>query len=223
MKRKEKEHLKADPFVHFFEQAIAFFKNNRRLILVAAGSVLLVVIIIAVVFFFSDLSTASENRLYASAFGIRNDAALSIDQKIAKLRELKFKKGISSAGRLFIASLYYEKGDMASAEKALQQYTGSRVAIINDQKKTLEAQVLAAGGKSREAMALLKRMLDDKETVMGKALILVMLAKIQIKSQLQEEAVASLKRVISEYPNTPSAQEAQTLLAASGASDPSAQ
>jgi len=221
MKRKEKEHLKADPFVHFFEQAIAFFKNNRRLILVAAGSVLLVAIIAAAVIFFGDLSTASENRLYASAFGIRNDAALSIEQKIAKLQELRFKKGISSAGRLFIASLYYEKGDLANAEKALQQYTGSRIAIINDQKKTLEAQVLAAGGKNREAMDLLKRMLDDKETVMGKELIILMLAKMQTQNQLKEEAVANLKRIVSEYPNTPSAQEAQTLLNAG--TDPSAQ
>ena len=136
---------------------------------------------------------------------------------------MKFKKGISSVGQLFIAALYYEKGDLANAEKTLQQYSGSRIAIINDQKKTLEAQVLAAGGKSQEAMNLLKRMLEDKQTQMGKELIIMMLAKIQIKSLRQEEAVSSLKRIISEYPNTPSANEAQTLLSASEAADSAAQ
>jgi predicted negative regulator of RcsB-dependent stress response len=218
MKRKEKEHLKADPFVHFFEQAVTFFKNNRRLLLVGAGIALFLVIVMLAVFFFNNLSAAGENDLYASAFSIRSSTSMSIDQKIAKLQDLKFKKGISSVGPLFIAALYFEKGELANAEKSLQQYSGSRIAIINDQKKTLEAQVMAAGGKNREAMDLLKRMLDDKETVMGKELILI-LARMQTKNQLREEAVASLKRIVSEYPNTPSAQEAQTLLAAGETAD----
>jgi predicted negative regulator of RcsB-dependent stress response len=221
MKRKEKEHLKADPFVHFFEQALAFFKHHRRTLLAGAGIALLLLVVILVAFFFSNLSTAAENKLYAKAFSIRNDNAMSVDQKIGKLQELKFRKGISSAGRLFLASLYYEKGDLANAEKALKEYSGSRIAIINDQKKSLEAQLLAAGGKSQEAIDLLKRMLDDKGTRMGKELVILTLAKIQARSQRQEEAVSSLKRIISEYPNTPAANEAQTLLNA--AADPSAQ
>ncbi len=223
MKKKEKEHLKADPFVHFFEQTLAFFKNNRRLILAGAGIALLLLIILMVVFFFTNLSAAAENRLYTSAYSIRSDTAMGIDQKIAKLKELNFKKGISSAGRLFLAALYYEKGDLVSAEKTLSQYSGSRIAIINDQKKTLQAQVLAAGGKNKEAIDLLKRMVDDKETAMGKDIVILMLAKMQTKNQLREEAVASLKRIVSEYPDTPSAQEAQTLLSAGEAGTADAQ
>jgi predicted negative regulator of RcsB-dependent stress response len=223
MKRKEKEHLKADPFVHFFEQAVVFFKKNRRLLLIGAGIALLVVIAFFTVFFFTNLSAAAENEVYANAFSIRGNSGMNIDQKIAKLQELKFKKGISSIGPLFIAALYYEKGDLANAEKALQQFSHSRIAIINDQKNTLEAQVLAAGGKSQEALTLLNRMLEDQETQMGKDLIILMMAKIQTKNLRSEEAVSSLKRIISEYPNTPSANEAQTLLGASTAADPAAQ
>ena len=223
MKRKEKEHLKADPFVHFVEKAITLINNNRRLILVGAGTVLLLVIVLLAVLFFTNLSAAGDNKLYASAFSIRSNTNMSIDQKIAKLQELKFKKGISSVGPLFIAALYYEKGDLPSAEKSLQQYSGSHIAIINDQKKTLEAQVLAANGKSQEALNLLKTMLDDKQTQMGKELIIMMLAKIQSKNLRREEAVSSLKRIISEYPNTPSANEAQTLLSAGEAADQAAQ
>ena len=37
MKKKEKEHLKADPFVHFMQQALAFFKGHRRPLLIGAG------------------------------------------------------------------------------------------------------------------------------------------------------------------------------------------
>ena len=223
MKRKEKEHLKADPFVHFFEKVLTFFKNNRRLLLIGAGIALLLVIVLLAVFFFTNLSTAGENRLYADAFSIRSNTGMSIDQKIAKLQELKFKKGISSVGPLFIAALYYEKGDLSNAEKTLQQYSGSRLAIINDQKKMLEAQVLAAGGKTQNALNLLNKMLADKQTQMGKEFIILTLAKIQTKSLRQEEAVSSLKRIINEYPNTPSAQEAQTLLSTIESADSAAQ
>jgi predicted negative regulator of RcsB-dependent stress response len=219
MKRKEKEHLKADPFVNFVEKAITLLNNNRRPILAGAGIALLLVITLVAMFFFTNLSATGENKLYASAYGIRTDTSMSIDQKIAKLQELKFKKGISSAGWLFIATLYYEKGDLPNAEKTLQQYSGSHIAVINDQKKTLEAQILAARGKSQEAMNLLNQMLEDKQTQMGKELIIMMLAKIQIKSQHQDEAISSLKRIISEYPNTSSANEAQTILSASEAAE----
>jgi predicted negative regulator of RcsB-dependent stress response len=212
MKRKEKAHLKADPFVHFIEKAITFLNNNRRLLMAGVGIALILVVALLVVFFFTNLSAAGENKLYASAFSIRSNTSMSVDQKIAKLQEIKFKKGISSIGQLFIAALYYEKSDLLNAEKTLRQYSGSRIAIINDQKKTLEAQILAAGGKSQEALHLLKLMLEDKQTQMGKELIILMQAKIQSKSLRQEEAVSSLKKIIGEYPNTPSANEAQNLL-----------
>jgi predicted negative regulator of RcsB-dependent stress response len=223
MKRSEKEHLKADPFVHFFEQALAFFKNNRRPLLAGTGIALLLVIALLAVFLFSSLSAAGENKLYASAFAIRNNGGLSSEQKIGQLQELKFKNGISSAGRLFIAVLYYEKGDLANAEKTLQQCPDSRIPIINDQKTLLSSQLLAAGGKNREAMDLLQRMLDDKKTAMGREVILLMLAKLQSRNRLQEEADSILRRIVSEYPNTASAMEAQTLLSANSGAEPSAQ
>ncbi len=127
---------------------------------------------------------------------------------------MKLKKGISAAGGLFIASLYYEKGDLQKAEAALAAMPTSRVAMVNDEKQALSATVLAAGGKFREAENLLNRMLTDKKTAMAKELILLQLAKMQIKNQQKEEAAAGLKRIQSEYADTPSAMEAQNLLTA---------
>ena len=212
MKKKEKEHLKSDPFVHFFEKTYTFFKNNHKRILIGAGIAALAVIILLAAFFFKNLSSAAENKVYAEAFRVRTDAKMSLDQKIVKLQEMKFKNGISTAGRLFIAALYYEKGDLQKAEALLQEFPASRIATLNDQKQILTAAVLAAGGKIQEAESLLNLMLTDKKTAMGKELILMQLAKMQVKSQRKEEAAAGLKRIMSEYPNTPSAMEAQNLL-----------
>jgi predicted negative regulator of RcsB-dependent stress response len=213
MKKKEKDHLKADPFLNFFEKAITFFLNNRRRILAGAGIAVLTILILLAVFFFKNLSSAAENKVYSEAFRVRNDAKLSVDQKISKLQEMKFKKGISAAGRLFIATLYFEKGDLQKAEAALKEFPTSRIAMLNDEKQILTATILTTGGKIQEAESLLKRMLADKKTAMAKELILMQLAKMQIGNKQQEEAAAGLKRILSKYPNTPSAQEAQNLLA----------
>jgi predicted negative regulator of RcsB-dependent stress response len=212
MKRKEKEHLKADPFVHFFEQAWTFYKNNRRRIFLGGGAAALAIIILLAFFLFQNLSSAGENKLYADAFRIQTAADMSVDQKIAKLQEMSFRKGISAAGRLFLAALLYEKGDLAKAETVLTEMPNSSVAMVNDEKHALYARVLAAGGKSSEAEAVLERMLADKETAMAKDLILMQLAKMRIKNRRSDEAAAALKQILSEYPDTPSANEARSLL-----------
>ena len=212
MKRKEKEHLKADPFVHFFEKTLAFYKHHRQRIFMGAGAVVLVTVILLAVFLFQNLSSTGENKVYAEAFRIQTAADLSVDQKIAKLQDVRFTRGISAAGRLFLAALLYEKGDLAKAEAVLAAMPKSRVAMVNDEKHTLYAQVLAAGGKTAEAEAVLDRMLTDKKTAMAKELILLQLARMRIKNQRNEEAAAALKRILSEYPDTPSANEAQNLL-----------
>lgn len=214
MKRKEKEHLKADPFVHFFEKTLTFYKANRRFIFLGAGAVALVVIILLAVFLFQNLSSTGENKAYAAAFRVQTSTDLSVDQKIAKLQEMKFRNGVSAAGRLFLASLLVEKGDLAKAEAVLKEMPKSRVAMVNDEKRTLTAQVLAASGKTAEAEAVLEGMLTDKKTAMAKEIILLQLAKMRIKNQRNEEAAAALKRILSAYPDTPSASEAQTLLPA---------
>ncbi len=212
MKKKEKEHLKADPFVHFVEETIALFKNNRRQIFLAAGAATLVILALLVFFLFRNLSSAGENKLYAEAFRVRTAENMTTDQKIAKLQEMKFKRGISAAGRLFLAALHYEKGDMRKAETVLTEMPESRVTLVNDEKHVLFAKVLAASGKTTEAEDVLNRMLTDKRTAMAKELVLMELARMQLKGKRNTEAAAALKRIMSEYPDTPGSMEARNLL-----------
>ena len=214
MRKKEKEHLKADPFVHFVEQAIAFLKNNRRPLLAGAAAVVLIALILVAVFLFRNLSASGENKLYAEAFRVSRDAKMTTEQKISRLQDMKFRNGVSASGRLFLAALLFDKGDLAKAESVLLAMPKSRVALLNDEKHLLYSQVLAASGKGAEAEAVLNRLLSEKKTVMAREIILLQLAKMRIKNQRNEEAAAALKRILSEYPDTPSANEAQALLPA---------
>jgi hypothetical protein len=139
---------------------------------------------------------------------------MNVAQKIAGLQGMKFRNGISASGRLFLAALLYEQGDLAKAEAVLLAMPKSRVALLNDEKHLLTAQVLAASGKAAEAEAELNRLLTDKKTVMAREIVLLQLAKMQLKGKRNAEAAASLQRVLSEYGGTPGAMEAQGLLAA---------
>ena len=98
---------------------------------------------------------------------------------------MKFRNGISASGRLFLAALCFEKGDLAGAEAALAAMPKSRVALLNDEKHLLRSQVLAAGGKITEAEAVLNQMLADKKTAVAKEAVLLQLAKLQIKEPAQ--------------------------------------
>jgi predicted negative regulator of RcsB-dependent stress response len=223
MKKKEKEHLKADPFVHFVEKALAFLKANRRPLLAGTAGVVLIVLILLALFLFRSLSASGENDLYAEAFRVNHDGKMTVEQKIARLQGMKFRNGISASGRLFLASLLYEKGDLAKAEAVLLAMPKSRVALLNDEKHLLHAQVLAASGKASEAEAVLNRLLSEKKTVMAREVILLQLAKMQIKGQRSAEAAALLKRILSEHGNTPGAMEARNLLASIKGESPAAE
>lgn len=109
MKKREKEHLKTDPFIHFFEMAFVFIRNHRRWIVMGAAAVALVVLTLLLLLMFGNLSASGENALYAEAFRVRHDGKITLDQKITALQGMKFKRGISASGHLFLASLHYEK------------------------------------------------------------------------------------------------------------------
>jgi predicted negative regulator of RcsB-dependent stress response len=214
MKKKEKEHLKADPFAHFIQQTLSFLKGHRRSFLLGAAAVALVVLVLLAVLLLSGARASGENARYAEAFRVRNDATLGTDEKIAALGKMTFGRGISASGHLFLAALHYEKGDLAGAEAALRAMPRSRMALLNDEKLALHAQLLAALGRGAEAEAELGRLLAGKKTALARELILLQLAKLQRKGRRGAEADATLKRIVAEHAGTAAASEAQGLLAA---------
>lgn len=214
MKKKEKEHLKTDPFIHFFESVFVFIRSHRRWIVMGAAVVALVILTLLLLLLLSNLSSSGENTLYAEAFRVRNDGKMTLDQKITALQGMKFKRGISASGQLFLAALHYEKGELAKAEAVLKAMPASRVGLLNDEKHALYARVLAAGGRSAEAEAVLNRLLAEKKTVVARELILLQLARLQRQDKRDAEAAATLQRILAEHPNTPGAMEAQNLLSA---------
>jgi len=212
MKRKEREHLKEDPFQLFIEKVLNLFQKYRKEILIGVIGVAAIIIIVTLILFLKSTSVSGENQLYNKALSIKESETFTFDQKIEELNQLKNKKGISASISLITAALYFEKGDMGKAKEALDTFKGSKYKLINEQKQLLEAEVLSSSDKKTEAVDLLNRVYLDPESKIAKDFVLLKMARIQARSGQTSTAVTNLKKIGEEFPQSPYARDAKTLL-----------
>lgn len=211
MKRKEREHLKEDPFREFIHTALDYIKEFKRYVYIGVGLIAVLVIILVVVNFLKSHSIEAENQLYSQALSIKSDTSLTTEQKIDKMSQLDTKSGISASVKLLLAALLYEKGDFDKSQKVLEEFSGSRITLINNQKTMLEADNLAASGKYAEALEKLNLLLSDEKSEIGKDFILLKMARIQSRSGQTETAIANLDKIMEDYPTSAYSYEARNL------------
>jgi predicted negative regulator of RcsB-dependent stress response len=212
MKRKEREHLKEDPFQQFITQALEILKKYKKEIFLGIAAAAVVVVILIVITIIQSFSISTENKLYAQALDIKNDENLSIEQKVEQLGQLDSKGGISASIKLLLASLYFEKGDMQKSKEILDNFPTSKIKLLNDQKKLLEANILISSMKQDEALELLNQLLNDPKSEIAKDFILLKMARVQAKTRQTETAVANLNKILDEYPQSAYNFDAKNLL-----------
>lgn len=212
MKKKEREHLKEDPFQHFIENTVETLRKYKKEISIGMGALVAIVLIVFLVVFLKSTSTSAENRLYSQAMAIQDSTSLTLDQKIERLSQLDTKSGISSDIKISLAALYFEKGDLAKAKEILEKFSGSKYKIINEKKLVMEAEILNATGKEKEALDILYKLFSDPKTEITKDFILLKMARIQVKTGQIDTATANLKKIEEDYPQSAYNQDVQTLL-----------
>lgn len=212
MKKKEREHLKEDPFQLFIENTFETLRKFKKEISIGVVTLAAIVLVILLIIFLKSGSIATENRLYSQAMAIQNSTTLTLDQKIEQLSRLKTKGGISADIKLFLAALYFEKGDMTKAKEILDKFSGSKYKIINEKKLVLEADVLNATGNGKEALDILFKLFSDSKSEITKDFLLLKMARIQVKTGQMDMAAANLKKIEEDYPQSVYNQEVQTLL-----------
>lgn len=212
MKKKEREHLKEDPFQLFIENAFEFLQKFKKEIFIGVAALAGIVIIILLVAFFRSSSISTDNRLFSEAIAIQDSSTLSLDQKIEQLNRLNSKSGISADIKIDLAALYIEKGDVAKAKEILDKFSGSKIRIINDKKIELEAEILNVEGKGKEALDILYNLYSDPKSEITKDFLLLKMARIQANTGQIDTAVANLKKLSEDYPQSVYNGEAQRLL-----------
>jgi len=211
MKRKEREHLKEDPFANFIQTVLDKFNDFKREILIVLGVLVIIVVIIIAVLLLRSGSVAKDNQNFASALDIWKSTTLTSDQKIEELSSFKTDKGISSAITFYLASLYFEKEDYLTAKEALSGYKGGSK-LLNDQKKLLDAELFISLKEGKKGLDILHQLLSDTKSEITKDFLLLKIAKINIKDGLDKSAKDNLNRLINEFPQSIYQREARTLL-----------
>lgn len=212
MKRKEREHLKEDPFQVFIANALEVLRKYKKFIFIGIAAAVAIIIVIALAAIIQYYSISAENQLYTEAVGIKNNKSLSIDQKIEQLGQLESKSGISASIKLLLASLYFEKGDLVKSKEILNSLPTNKIKLLNDQKTFLLSSILLSSEKMQEALDLLNQLLADPKSEIAKDFILLKMARIQVKTEQTETAVANLNKIIDEYPQSAYSYEARNLL-----------
>jgi len=212
MKKKEREHLKEDPLKIFVKKLLDAIRGFKKELLIGVAIIVGVVITILAISVFQYFSAAKENTLYSEGLKIKNATDLKLDEKIAKLKEVESKNGISSANQLFLASLYFEKGDIESAKQVMANFPKSRIDMINQQKNLIDADILAAAGNIQEGIEILNKMLADSKSEVGKDFLLLKIARFQVKAGQKDAATGNLNRLFEEFPQSRYTMEAQNLL-----------
>lgn len=212
MKKKEREHLKADPFQLFIQNAIEWLQEFKKEIFIGVAVVVGLFLITFLVIFLKAGSISTENRLYSEAMAIQNSTTLTMDQKIEQLSRLDIKSGISSDIKISLAALYFEKGDLAKAKEILDKFPGSKFRIINDKKIVLEAEILNASGKEKEALDVLYKLYSDPKSEITGDYILLKMARIQVNTGQLDTAAANLKKINEDYPQSAYERDTKALL-----------
>jgi outer membrane protein assembly factor BamD (BamD/ComL family) len=101
---------------------------------------------------------------------------------------------------------------MEKAKEVLDQFPGSKFKLINDKKKLLEAEILNASGKGKEALDQLYKLFSDPKSEIAKDFILLKMAQIQEKAEQLDTATANLEKITEDYPQSLYSRDAQELL-----------
>ena len=212
MKKKEREHLKEDPLKILVKKVLDLLRGFKKELMIGGIIVAAILIVILAVSIFQFISAEKENNLYSEGLKIKNSVELKIDDKIAKLKELDKKSGISAANNLLLASLYFEKGDIESAKSLLAEMPKSNIKIINQQKELMEADIMAVSDKVQEGIEMLNKMLADSKSEVAKDFLLLKIARFQLKAGQKDAAKSNLNRLTEEYPQSMYSMEARNLL-----------
>ncbi len=189
MKRAERHHLKEDDMAQGVHWLVAFFQNYRREITIVAAAV-----VFAAVVFAGLLAVRAHARSVRSkAVGEVTVLAAEVSQKpekLADLEKLAAKGRTARLAGLELAKYYAEKSDWARSESYLGKLPSGPKDLLYYQAEDLKAQIALGKKDFDAAIAIYKKIADEKPKVYPIDATLFHLAESQ---ELKGETAAALE------------------------------
>jgi predicted negative regulator of RcsB-dependent stress response len=212
MKREEIEHLKEDEFVTFVEKVLKKIEENKKQFFTGLIILLSLVLLIVLIMFIKHKSVEKDNEIFHKAVVIHNSNKLTITRKIEKLQGLKAKSGLSATINIYLASLYFQLGEIDKSLEVLNNTSTGRFKAAHEQKDLLKAEILFTKNEKQQALDLLNRLLSDSSGKIAKDYLLLKLAIIQKDLKQFDKAQETVNRLQSNYPQSMFLTRAQKIL-----------
>ena len=161
MKRTERHHLKEDEMAHGFSWLVDFFHQYRREATLVAAAVLFAAVVFAALLFVRSHARSVQSR----AVGEVGDVAAELAQKPEKLADLEKLAAQGRTGRLAtleLAKYWAEKSDWAKAEATLAKSPSGPKDLLFYQTEDLKAQIALGNKEYDKAIAIYKKVVDEK-------------------------------------------------------------
>jgi predicted negative regulator of RcsB-dependent stress response len=201
MKRTERHHLKEDEMQHGVHWLVVFYEKYRREIFLVAGAVLLAVLIFAGLLLIRSRARAVESQ----AVGEVTALAADLDQNpgnLAALEKLAAQSRTARLANLELATHWAEKSDWAKADSYLTHIPASPKDLLFYQAQDLRAQVAIGRKDFDAAIAIYKKITEEKPKAYPMDAAVYHLAQAQeLKGQIAA-AVELYKKVQADYPQS---------------------
>jgi len=201
MKRTERHHLQENEMRHGLSWLVEFVKKwQKELTIVAAAAAFAAVVLLALV-----LVRARGRSVQSRVIGEVGAAAAEAAQKPEKLAELEKLAGEGRYARLAnleLAKYWTERGEWAKAEAALGRMPGSRKDLLYYQAEDLKAQVACGKKEYDKAIAIYRKVRDEKPKVYPLDAVLFRLAETHELKGETKEALEVYKKLQEEYSQT---------------------
>jgi tetratricopeptide (TPR) repeat protein len=198
MKRTERHHLQEDGMAHGLSSILAFAKKYVREIKIVGAAVLFA----AVVFLALVLVRSHGRSVQSRVIGEVGDLAAELAAKPEKLPELEKLAGKGPYARLAnleLAKYWAERSDWAKAESALGRIPGTRKDLLHYQAEDLKGQVALGKKDFDAAIAVYKRISEEKPKAYPLDAVLFRLAEChELKGEIKE-ALDLYKKLQEEY------------------------
>jgi predicted negative regulator of RcsB-dependent stress response len=198
MKKTERHHLKEDEFIHGMGRFFGFAKKWRKEII--AGAVVFVAL--AVVFAGFQVvraaAAAKDSRVLGEILKLRAEAAKDA-QNVGKLEAMAGRGKYGRTARILVATYWVEQGELDKAQAALAAIKAPPRDYFYYQAQDLAAQVAILKGRYDEAIALLKKIEDEKPEDYILDAVLFRRAEALEKKGNRAEALELYKKVQTDY------------------------
>jgi tetratricopeptide (TPR) repeat protein len=198
MKRTERHHLKEDEMAHGLTRLAGFFKKNLREALIIAGALALAILVFDALLIVRAQARRAESR----AIGVVGDLADEVAQKPEKLADLEKLAAGGRAARLAnleLARYWAERSDWAKAESYLGRIADGRKDLFHYQTEDLKAQVAIGKKDFDKAIAIYKKVIEEKPKVYPLDAAMFHLAESHELKGEAKEALDTYKKLQEEY------------------------